>query len=454
MNQRRWVGMAFWAVTALLAAGSGFLSVSPPGSVDGSSVNLRLGDFETRVGDVGFAATFTGRDGTALSDTVGWNQVGDSVFATRSNGEWVQVGHISSIASPDANTVSLQQERVLQIRWHVNPAIAEHVEFVSYRSTGRMEEVVAMLLPAEKRERLRERIAEAVDRHGDAIARSMLPLVGESIRESLPVIEAALVESLARHQKTVDALVGKYQLEIVQQKLAPIAKEEILPIIRRHGEAPATEIGQEVWSRAPLWQFTWRALYDQSPLPKKELVKEEFRRFVDDEVVPVIEEHMDDIVVAIQKTLADMAANQEIRRALMEAAEEITSDPEARQLARTVISEAILENDRLLAIWQRIWRSDRARLAMRQAGDRLEPVLRGIADEIIGTRADGISPGFARALRNQILGKDRSWIVARPSREPKSSSDKRELMRAPEPMIYPVIYLANPDKDATEAIAD
>ena len=49
---------------------------------------------------------------------------------------------------------------------------------------------------------------------------------------------------------------------------------------------------------------------------------------------------------------------------------------------------------------------------MRLAGQRLEPVVRAIGDDLLGTQEAGIDPDFERLLRQQILGKDRQWITA------------------------------------------
>ena len=107
----------------------------------------------------------------------------------------------------------------------------------------------------------------------------------------------------------------------------------------------------------------------------------------------------------------------------------------------------MVENERLREVWSGVWRSDQARQALNLAGDRLEPVVRQIGDDLFGTKEDGIDPDFARVLRTQILGKDRRWIVVQPSDMPNAVIRPNAVRRpnamirlSNEAMAYPIIY--------------
>jgi hypothetical protein len=67
-------------------------------------------------------------------------------------------------------------------------------------------------------------------------------------------------------------------------------------------------------------------------------------------------------------------------------------------------------------------------------------LVRGIGDDLFGTQETGIEPNFARVLRNQILGKDRRWIVATISAE-RQPQESIPLTR--DSMPYPIVYLAD-----------
>ena len=213
-----------------------------------------------------------------------------------------------------------------------------------------------------------------------------------------------------------------------------------MPIVRDHGEPVAEQIGRELWDRASIWRFGWRAVYDKSPLPRKDLVQDEWTRFVDDEAVPVFESHMDDIVLTVQRIISDVAANESVRSELAQVAGGIASDPKARQLVRDILKETLVDNQRLQEVWGSVWTSEKAERALDLAGDRLEPVVRQIGDDLFGSQEEGINPDFARVLRNQILRKDRRWIVLQPT---PSAPAPSTITVSTDSMPYPIVYMAN-----------
>lgn len=383
-----------------------------------------------------------------LIDPTGQLRVGDSAFLQTASPSptptesFTQVGDVISVremAGDSGNEIRLRTYRL--------DAPAQQFVFRVHESSGRMEDVVATLIPRHKRELLVRRITAAMGEHGDEITAAMMPIVIESVTASLPIIETQLRDSLARHDDEVQALLTRYQQEIIQDRLVPLAREEIVPIMKRYGSEPAETIGREIWGRASLWRFGWRAVYDQAPLPKRDMVQEEWRRFVDEEVLPIIESHMDEIVVAIQRTMMDVADNPRLRQELTQMVAKISNDPDTRELIRTILDEAVLHNAELRDVWAVTWTSPRAKAALKLAGQRIEPVLRQVADEVLGTRESGIEPGFARVLRNQVLGKDRTWITLerRPADEASDDITNDAPIRltvAERFSVYPVVHLA------------
>src|SRR6056297_2810067 len=301
------------------------------------------------------------------------------------------------------------------------------------------------MLPPAKREQIRRQIQDLLQQHGEEITTAMTPLLRETLIRSLPVIEQGIQTSIADHREEWQKLGRRLETEVLQSRLLPLAKDEMLPIVRRNGGPLVEDIGRELWHRASLWRFGWRAIYDRTPLPERELVKEEWRRFVDQEAVPVFEDHLDEIVTVVQATFQDIAANPRVRVELADVAETIADDPEAERLIKVVLKEAIVDNVVLRQTWRDVWASDRARDAMNSAADRVEPVVRQIGDELFGTPETGINPDFARVLRNQILGKDRRWIVA--DRSP-SVTDGPQIPATVRPadlnMPFPLVYIAEP----------
>jgi hypothetical protein len=423
----RLLGAAFWVGCLLI--GGGWLIAS---SRDGAQPMV--------------SAVWAPMDSVLLSDPASALSIGDAAFAKDpERDEWHQVGHVRQVDS-QAKTATLAVYEPLDLErdrpfWNAENSI----EATLHRSSGRLDDVIATLLPQPKREQLAKKISEAMRDHGEEISEAMLPLVFETVRQSLPVIELELAASLKRHDAELDSITTRFREEIIQDQMVPLVRTEVLPVLRLHGRKPAEEIGREIWGKASLWRFGWRALYDSAPLPERELLREEWSRFVEEEVVPIVEDHLDEIAEAVEAILRDLAANDVLRERLGNVALQIVQDDEARDLLRTIVMESVVDNERLRQVWVDVWTSAEAREKLRIAGERLEPVIREIGDEVIGTRQDGIEPGFARVLRNQILGKDKVWLTLKT--EPHLGADPAQpipLRIATDFTPYPVVHLASP----------
>ena len=109
------------------------------------------------------------------------------------------------------------------------------------------------------------------------------------------------------------------------------------------------------------------------------------------------------------------------------------------------MKETLVDNERLRQVWSEVWTSDEAKRALDMAGDRLEPVIRQIGDDLFGTREGGIDPNFARVLRSQVLGKDRRWIVAYHT----GAESSGEIQISTKRMPYPVVYTAQSSGEET-----
>ena len=419
---RLWVGVLSWGIAAVLFGG--MLASRPESSRTESQVSV------TRY-------LLTPSRHLLASDGTGLVARNDPVFIREPSGSWRQVGHVRDVVAGGAGSN-------VSMLWYGEELDPRSWEFLLHQQRGGFDEVLAAMLPAAKRERVRRVLTEAMADHGDQVIAALWPLVEQTFRESLPIIETEFRNSIGRHREEIDELSKRLHRELVAERLVPLAKREILPIVRRHAEPPMEEIGRELWDRASLWRFGWRAMYDKSPLPRRDMIREEWERFIEQEAIPVFEAHLDDLVVAVERTLADVAANPSVRTELASELERLASDPEANRVARTILRETFVENPQLHERWRQIWSDEAAREVLADVGERLEPAIRQIGDELFGTRERGIDPDFARVLRSQILGKDRRWLVARPLPDGSSGDAQRlpSIVLAPTTMGYPVVYLA------------
>jgi hypothetical protein len=209
----------------------------------------------------------------------------------------------------------------------------------------------------------------------------------------------------------LQAIGARYHKDIVEAEVVPLVQQEIWPIVRKHGEPTAAEVGRELWASVSLWRFGWRYAYDRSFLPEKHLTEKEFQRFVDEEALPTLQAHSDDFLAIIENSLKDTARNPRVRAALRRNLVKIMEDPELQAVLGTIFREVIVDNPRLREALERNWRSPQAQAAFQLAAQRFEPTVRRIGDLVFGTPEEGISPEFAAVLRNQILRKDRRWLL-------------------------------------------
>lgn len=341
--------------------------------------------------------------------------VRDPIFLESDGSRVAQVGYVETVEQLDGS----QQ---IEFRWYTREVLPDQCEFAAHQNTGRLDEAFALMFPPEKQARIQSLVEKAMQEHGARLSTNLTPIVERSLKNSLPAIENGFRQSVNRHRDQVEALGARWNEQVVKQRLLPLAKSEIVPIVRRRGEPLANEIGRELWERASIWSFTWRALYDKSPLPQKDLMKQEWERFVDEEAIPILEEHADDIATAIQQSMIEVAGSAKVRRELAAAAETIAADAETRALVRTILRESIVDNQSLRQVWREAWTSDEAQAAIADASRALEPTIRKIGDELMGSRELGIDPAFARLLRNQVLQKDQRWVIAKRVAQPTTSS--------------------------------
>lgn len=364
---------------------------------------------------------------------------GDPIFTQLAGGEWIQAGYLSDVVRGE---FSSKAEAV----WYTGEFAPQDASFVYHRNRGTIADVLATLLPPDKRRRIAEHIRAASIEHGRIIQVALAPVVERTLRESVPVIEAALLASFEEHRAEANALGDRYEEIFLRQRLVPLVRSEVLPTVQEHAEPVARMIGLELWQRASVWRFGWRAFYDSTPLPSRDLLAKEFDRYLQEEVIPVVESHTDELAQAIQLIMGDVLQNPRLRAELRQIAGEAAGDPKLQALLKTIMGEAMIQNEALREVWISNWQAQEAKRALNMAGARLDPVIREIGDELFGTKETGIHPDFARVLRNQVLGKDRRWIVAIPGGAPGNDPEHEpaQARLASEHAVYPLVVMGTP----------
>jgi hypothetical protein len=218
---------------------------------------------------------------------------------------------------------------------------------------------------------------------------------------------------------------------LVERQLVPLIRREIWPIVVQHAKPEVERVGREVWQRASLWRFGWRYAYDVSPLPQRDLARGEWERFLEQEAGPVLEDHMEDFLRVQERVFRDVARNPQVQEAVRRSVTQVVSDPDVQRIASEVIQEVVLYNPRLRDVLEEHWRSERTQQALKITSARLEPTAVRIGELLLGTPHSGVTPEFARVLRNQVLFKDRRWLVlhANKATEVERTGDRPLVLR-------------------------
>lgn len=350
--------------------------------------------------------------------------VGDPIFFVDEASTIRQVGEITELRTASGTEARFGREVAgARAMFYPNAPELTAADAIDYYATDNsVRWVLETMLPQEKQAAIAHEMATAIERHQAEILTALRPIAEASLMSAMEVLEEDLPAALVRHRRELEHIGARYQRELVDRDIVPLVRREVWPIVRRHSEPVLNQIGMEMWERVSLWSFTWRYLYDVSPLPARNRFAQEWARFVENEGLPIIERHTDDIVRIVQRSLVDTARNRKVRSAVRENALKMLQDEELQGVVWKIFREVIVDNPKLKAILKEQWTSPEAHSALQLASARLEPTARRIGDMLLGTREGGITPEFARVLRNQVLDKDRRWLVLRSNRAATSES--------------------------------
>lgn len=362
---------------------------------------------------------------------------GDPIFVIDGPEAIRQVGQVSKVVRTKAG---LRGEAVFH---SAAPRLRKDARLSFHQPPDSIEWVLRTMLPEEKRRQIAAEISSAYEKHQAEVIRLLRPIAEDGLREAIAVVEADLPSAIRRRREELEKLGGKYQREVIERELVPLVRSEIWPIVRRHAEPIATEIGREIWRRASVWSFAWRYAYDRMPLTEGKLLETEWKRFLKNDAIPILESHTDDFIRVQQRILTDVAKNPRVRELVRSSLGKIANDVELQRITWGIIREVIVDNPRLRDVFEKHWRSERAQRAIQVTSQRIEPSVRRIGEMLLGTPDKGVTPEFARVLRNQILRKDRRWLVLHVDSEaealPEEPKPDLRVSRGPTDALNPFV---------------
>ncbi len=298
-------------------------------------------------------------------------RVGDPIFAG-SGGEIQQVGEITRVPQPSG------QRNAEAVFYATAPVISASCRLTYHQPPDSLEWVLRTMLPTEKRQQIAGELKRAFQENQEEVLRALRPVVEDALRDAWAEAERELPHAIARQREALERLGSSYQREVVEREIVPLVRAEVWPIVRRHAEPVANEVGHEIWQRALLWRFGWRYAYDKSPLPQRGLTQHEWDRFLREEAVPVLEAHTEDFVRVQQQILRDLSADPDVRSAVRRNLGRIVGDPEAQRIVWQVVRETTADNPRFKAVLEAHWTSQRTQAAIQLVAQRLEPTVERI----------------------------------------------------------------------------
>ncbi|MDB4766770.1 hypothetical protein OAG71_03680 [bacterium] len=361
--------------------------------------------------------------------------VGDPVFLESGGGHIEPIGMVSQLDYPTedgSKPVKLAWVNRATIKFLSGlPPLSEN-DHVEYHSTSdSLAWVGKTMLNTAKRKELTELIVDAYSRHQDELLETFKPLIEQTIADGAKIIRDEIVIEIAKHQEQIEAIGRRYESEILEKDILPVLEQEVWPIIQEESQPLVQQIGMEIWKEVSVWRFGWRVLYDATPLPEKNLSQREFDRFLESKALPILKSHVPDAIELQKSLLAKISKNEKLKATLSKAGNKILNDKEVQSLMKEIFKNAIVDNEKLKQSIETTWRSDSAVAAMRIANRRLEPTVTEIGRALFGSPTEGITPEFARVLRNRVLHKDERWLVLRTSSDDSGQPHNQDLKSLP-----------------------
>ncbi len=420
MKHLSWIrGLAVWLVLAWLGVWYLGRSLDAQGTST-AQLARQLSDFglRPRVG-----ATLDFAEYTLLA-------VGDPIFVYEGEHP-LRVGEVAGVREYETGQPAhIAWVKTAEVEFYPHAPALAGAGLQYHRTPTDFAWAVQTFLPPAKRAEVQAVIAAALEQHQGPIVAALRPVIQQGLRDAMAVVEADLPLALARHKNAIQTIGTRYQNDLVEEQIVPLVKEQILPLARQEIEPIATEVGKELWQRVSLVGFGWAYFKDSMPfLTKTERVKQQWQMFVDQDAMPVMEEHSEEMLAAVQRIVASAAKNEQVQQVFKSSLTAMIEDEELQALVWQIIREVVIDNPKIHQVLDATLRGEQAQAAFRLTGELLEPTITSLGEVLFGSEERGISPEFAAVLRNRVLFKDRRWLVLEPAAPAAKASPTRRSRR-------------------------
>ncbi|MHC5078507.1 MAG: hypothetical protein ACYTHN_05785 [Planctomycetota bacterium] len=331
---------------------------------------------------------------------------GDPV-CIRKNGEVVTVGQIRAVKKEPERTVVLAE-------WFVAPPfpLTQDTRFLAIPNPTTPAWVIDVLLPPERKEALLEDLRGFAQDHHEEIFGTFWPPFEAFLREAFQILGDDLPDVLEHREEEVQKIVDRHKEVTLRKELMPILKEEVWPPIRERSAPLMEEVGQELWERIPMYQLGWRYVYSHLPFTDQEILRRRWNRFLDEEAIPILENHTEDFLEVVREVMVDLSRNPKLSTALKNCLTALVEDPEFIGLIRNVFTDLLSPQGRIFSAFRSAFSDAVFVDRLNRLIEALGPTLNRTANRImLDETGTAINPDLARVLRTQILWKDACWIL-------------------------------------------
>ena len=360
-------------------------------------------------------------------------RIGDPIYLSQSD-RVSAIGYVSQIDSEQNINRKLAYAKHLYLTFYGSTPELREGDFLKYhRAEDSAAWVLKTMFPPEKREELGRVILESYRKNQAQIVDALRPVVKASLKDASSVIREDLKTAFVKREDKIREIGERYQDELIQEEIVPLIQEQIWPIVSEESRPLANQVGQEIWSEVSMFRFGWRLIYDKTPLPEKKLTEKEFKRFVDQKALPIMESHIEDFVELQKVLLTKIAANDEVKATVSESFKTIVADEEVQGLLSEVFREVFVNNEKLQGVLEARWNQPEAQLALQLTNQKLDPTITEIGYTLFGSPDTEITPEFARVLRHRILHKESRWLTLHQTKVENAPTLKP-------PATLPVVY--------------
>lgn len=360
--------------------------------------------------------------------------IGDPVFFGASEADLTLIGHVSELVGSSEAISGSSSAIVRRMRCEIYPSghlglnSTSAVTMITVPQTA--DWVFRTLLPEDKILWIAQEWNRTLLANREALFEAIGPVVEALVRDFQTIVTEDLPPALASRGARFAELGERYEDAIIERELKPVIETELWPLMISRAQPTLDAVGKEIIKRLPVWSLTWRFVYDKLPLTENDHVREVWNEFVETEIVPILQAHVDDFLGAFGDVIAAASKNEKVGAAFRRSFDVLVADPAFQHELRLLFQEIVLDNPRFHDAMIARWQSPEMKVAIDKLSVFMGPLLSRIGDAILGTRGGGITPEFARVLRTQILEKDRRWLFIQPGASGAAALTRETVLQA------------------------